>query len=207
VTNRILERGGPFRKVLGAGLFLALAGCSYLGEATSFDPDELHRSPGWIAVPEVPVVRQREAADCGTAALQMVLSYWKIPISESDLDRFCPALPGKGTRAGDLRDFARKEGLESYLIHGEWDDLRRELAKGHPVIVGLVKRHASGALTHYEVVVAVHPERGLVVTHDPAAGWQQNSLSGFRKEWDPAGYLTLVCFRGEHPPPHPGAPP
>ncbi|HLY75113.1 MAG TPA: cysteine peptidase family C39 domain-containing protein [Planctomycetota bacterium] len=179
---------------LGA-VFLVLAGCGYLGEAKDFDPAELASEPGWIAVSGVPVELQKRAEDCGTAALSMVFEYWRIPLEGVKSDALL--VPGKGTAARDLRDLGRKNGLESYLIHGEWSDLRNEVSRGHPVIVGLLKLGRSGLVTHYEVVVAIHPDRDLVVTHDPACGWRQNSRSGFQKEWDPAGYLTLVFY----PPP------
>ena len=181
---------------VGAALFTVL-GCAYTGEAKDFDPAELTASTGWISVPEVPLALQKSTEDCGTAALSMVLEYWRIPMTPEEWEASDLLLAGKGTRAGDLRDLARQKGLQAFLIHGRWEDLRTEVDRGHPVIVGLVKPANSGAVTHYEVVVAVHPERQIIVTHDPANGWRQNSLSGFQKEWDPAGYLTLVFFRGE----------
>ena len=181
---------------VGAALLSAL-GCAYTGEAKDFDPSELTASPGWISVPEVPLALQKSTEDCGTAALSMILDYWHIPMTPEEWESSDLLLAGKGSRARDLRDLARQKGLQAFLIHGRWEDLRNEVDRGHPVIVGLVKPANSGAVTHYEVVVAVHPERQIVVTHDPANGWRQNSVSGFRKEWDPAGYLTLVFFRGE----------
>jgi ABC-type bacteriocin/lantibiotic exporter with double-glycine peptidase domain len=181
---------------VGAALLSAL-GCAYTGEAKDFDPGELTTSPGWISVPEVPLEIQKSTEDCGTTALSMVLEYWRVAVSLEEWESSGLLLAGKGSRARDLRDLARQKGLQAFLIHGRWEDLRNEVDRGHPVIVGLVKPASSGAVTHYEVVVAVHPEREIVVTHDPANGRRQYPLSGFRKEWDPAGYLTLVFFRGE----------
>jgi len=181
---------------VGAALLSAL-GCAYTGESKDFDPGELTTSPGWISVPEVPLEIQKSTEDCGTTALSMVLEYWRVAVTLEEWESSGLLLAGKGSRARDLRDLARQKGLQAFLIHGRWEDLRNEVDRGHPVIVGLVKPASSGAVTHYEVVVAVHPEREIVVTHDPANGRRQYPLSGFRKEWDPAGYLTLVFFRGE----------
>lgn len=186
---------------IGSAAFLSALGCGYFGDATPFDPDELSRSPGWVAVPDVPLTLQKDTADCGLAAVSMVLAHWEIPVADGELEQSGLLVPGKGSTAKDLRDFARAKGLSAFLIHGCWDDLKNEIRKGHPVIVGLVKPSSSGLITHYEVVVALHPEREIVVTHDPAAGWQQNSFGGFRREWDPAGYLTLVVFRRKDPRP------
>ena len=185
------------RACLAALALAAPAGCAYRGEARDFDPAELDTGPGWVAATGVPLIRQKADEDCGVAALSMVLDYWKASLSEEALAESDLLIPGKGARAKDLRDLARTQGLQSFLVHGRWEDLLAEIGLGRPVIVGLVKPTRSGAQTHYEVVVALHPEREIVVTHDPAAGWRQNSRSGFLKEWDPAGYLTLVFFRGD----------
>lgn len=176
-----------------------LAGCSYLGTAESVDPRELTREAGWIVVPGVPLVLQQDDRDCGAAALSMVLSYWRVPTTIGDVTAGSPPPGGSGHKAGELRDYARGRGLDAYLIHGTPRDLQHELKRGRPLIAGLVKRHVSGPVTHYEVVVALHPERGLVATLDPSRGWQKNCLDGFREEWGPSGFLTLVVLPREGP--------
>lgn len=180
---------------------LIAVGCGYMGSAVPFDPKELDTTPGWIAVREVPVIRQCGDEDCGPAALAMIFAYWNVFLTRDDIAASGLLVPGKGASARDLRELARREGLHSFLFHGQWEDLQNEIAAGRPVLVGLVKRTGSGAVTHYEVVVAVHPEKRLVVTHDPAQGPRKNSFAGFRQEWYPAGYLTLVFSRPEFPEP------
>jgi ABC-type bacteriocin/lantibiotic exporter with double-glycine peptidase domain len=194
---------GIAKAILGIAL-LGAAGCSYRGEARPFDPQDLDQTPGWIAVRTVPVILQQEKTDCGAASLSMVLSHWNIGATLDEVVRQCTLVPERGIRAKDLRDYARSCGLQSYLIHGCWEDLGKEVGLDHPVIVGLVKSDGSNFVTHYEVVVAIHPELKSVVTLDPARGWSLNSMSGFCKEWEPAGFLTLVFFRGDPSQPQPG---
>lgn len=184
--------------------FLSAAGCSYFGEATAFDPQELDQTPGWLAVRTVPVILQQEKTDCGAASLSMVLAHWNVGTTLEDVVHRCPMIPGKGIRAKDLRDYAKSCGLESYLIHGCWEDLGREIGRGHPVIVGLVKPDGNSIMTHYEVVVAIHLESQSVVALDPARGWCRTSMGDFCKEWEPAGFLTLVFFPGDPPQPEAG---
>ena len=196
-----LRRATGLLGPMALALFAAAAsGCAGAGGSTEFDPEVLETQPGWIAVPDVPVALQKESVDCGRAALAMVLAHWDVSLDAAELVSAAPLVPGKGASAKDLRDFARKKGLEAYLIHGQVEDLRHELSDGHPVIVGLVKFAPSGVATHYEVVVALNPDQGIIVTHDPANGWRQNTIEGFRREWDPAGYLALVFVRREHQP-------
>lgn len=182
-------------RALLAGLFAAASGCmtvsTYAGSARPFDPKELEREAGWLAVRDVPVVRQKSEIDCGAAAIAMVVTYWTSEPSAGVLAELRPVRP-PGLEAGRLRDVARGRDLAAYLVSGQLVDLERELGAGRPVLVGLVKPQASGALTHYEVVVGFHRQKRLVVTLDPAEGWRQNDLAAFLEEWKPAANLALV---------------
>lgn len=172
-------------------LVLALAACSsYRGTARDISPAALEE-PGWVRVRGVAFLPQAAESDCGAAAIGMVVGYWTEAPPKEIAAGLQPA-PAEGIRAGRLRDFARARGLAAFVISGEVADLEHELAAGRPVLVGVVKPQRKGVLTHYEVVVALHRERRLVVTLDPAEGLRQNSLDGFLAEWQAAGRLALV---------------
>lgn len=179
------------------GLAAASSGCvsysTYTGSATAFAPAQLEREPGWLAVRDVPVVKQQSEIDCGAAAIAMVVTYWTTEPAARLLAELRPVRK-PGLEAGRLRDFARRRDLAAYLVSGQVADLERELAAGRPVLVGLVKPQRKGALTHYEVVVGFNRQRGIVVTLDPARGWRQNDLRGFLAEWKPAANLALVIL-------------
>ena len=182
----------PFVPVL---ISLAATGCSYLGTAEDADPAELRREAGWIAVRDIPVVLQQSEEDCGAATLAMALAYWEVPACLDTVLRNCPPKPDEGIKAGALRDYARSLGLQAFLFHGTFSDFEKELSRGRPVVVGLVKPHVNGGLTHFELVVGFHPAKQLGATLDPARGWRRNSAEGFLSEWEPAGRLTLVLMR------------
>ena len=174
---------------------LVLAGCStYLGGSRPVEPSEL-AAPGWIAVTNVPYIAQAEDLDCGAAALAMVLVHWQAVRGIEEVRAACPPNPEWGIEAGALRDFARKRGLEAYLIEGDFKVFEKELARGRPVLVGMFKRTLGGLVTHFEVVVGYHPDHKLVATLDPSLGVRVNDESGFTEEWGLAKRLTLVVFR------------
>jgi ABC-type bacteriocin/lantibiotic exporter with double-glycine peptidase domain len=176
----------------GLLLLAALAGCStYTGKARDFSPARLATEPGWIAARGVPLHRQRHEADCGASAVAMVIAHWTRGDPEAIAGELRPA-PERGLAAGRLRDHARRRGLAAFLVRGEVADLVREIGAGRPVLVGLVKPSGPRALTHYEVVVAVHRQRRLIVTLDPAEGWRENSVASFLDEWNPSGRLAMV---------------
>lgn len=182
-------------------LALAAAGCSsYSGKARDFSPARLSSEPGWLALRGVPFERQLEEADCGAAAIAMVIAYWTGGQPRAIAGALRPA-PERGIAAGRMRDLARGRGLAAFIVRGEMADLEREVAAGRPVVVGLVKPHGKRVLTHYEVVVGLHRGRKLVVTLDPARGWRENAVDAFLQEWAPSKRLALVVSaKDPHPP-------
>jgi ABC-type bacteriocin/lantibiotic exporter with double-glycine peptidase domain len=152
---------------------------------------------GWLLVPGVPLVTQRERADCGAAALAMVLQYWGLAVTRDQITAAHPPAGDdrRGLRAGELRDFSRARGLQAFVVEGGLDDISSELQRARPVIVGLGKPYGSERYAHYEVVVGLHRARRRILTLDPARGWRENSLEGFAAEWAPARRILLVVFR------------
>ncbi len=181
---------------------LAATGC-YAGTSRSITPHDVARDvaadPGWIIVGNVPLIRQRSDADCGSAAAAMVLTYWSDPITVDELDARDPTAAAHGWRAGQLRTLLRGRGFDAFVISGRLEDLTHEINQGRPVVVGVVKRYGGDrALAHYEVVVGVHPSRHRILTLDPADGWRENTLEGFDREWGPSDRTTLVVLPRAH---------
>lgn len=172
-------------------LLLTGSGCAVHG-SRSFDSHKLSAESGWVVATDVPLVRQRTENDCGAAALGMVFAHWKA-------EGFDPAAqPDERMKAGDMRDLAKAHGLQAFLVTSSIAEIETQLAKNRPLIVGLVKkRRGAASLTHYEVVVAFHPQEKRVVTLDPAHGWRQTSVENFLLEWEPTKRLALITF----PPP------
>jgi hypothetical protein len=132
-----------------------------------------------------------------SASLAMVLSYWypAVPAKQwalADSDR--------RLSAGELRDRAQERGLAAFVVEGTIEDIAYELQRKRPVIVGTVKPIGGNkGVSHYEVVVGIHPATKRIATLDPAAGWRQNTLPEFLKEWGPSGRLLLVVLPKEAP--------
>jgi ABC-type bacteriocin/lantibiotic exporter with double-glycine peptidase domain len=174
-------------------LLAATTGCrlSYTGGAKPVNAAQLDSS--WLRASATPVVKQKSQVDCGLAALAMVAGAWGQSWTVDDLRRDVK-MSAQGAKLGALRDAARARGLEAYVIAGKHEDLERELSKGRPVMLGLqLPFEQDRALHHYEVVVALNPRDGTVVTLDPATGkYLQRTKAVLEKEWKPVGYPTLV---------------
>jgi ABC-type bacteriocin/lantibiotic exporter with double-glycine peptidase domain len=176
-------------------LTLALVSCSacsaYTGAARPLRHDAFRQEPGWIFVRHVPLLRQAGDLDCGPTALAMVVDYYRPELRGSPL---LAAYPDRRASAGDLRDRARALGLHAFVVDGSPEDLAHELQSGRPVIVGMAKPTVQGAVSHFEVVIGIHPQSRRIATFDPAAGWRQNSLLDFMTEWQATGRVLLVVM-------------
>jgi ABC-type bacteriocin/lantibiotic exporter with double-glycine peptidase domain len=197
------------QSLLGAALLSAAlgafgaSGCaSYQGTAHPAKVERMTMEPGWVGVADVPEVRQNGNKDCGAAALSAVLDYWGKPVGRARIDSELRPEAGRGIRAGDLRDYARKQGFAAFAFYGNLQDVKRELELGRPVIVGTVKPYDDERVrAHYEVVVGYHPDKRLVMTMDPAHGFRQNTLDGFLAEWASTNWVTVVVMAPPSAPP------
>jgi ABC-type bacteriocin/lantibiotic exporter with double-glycine peptidase domain len=171
-----------------------LSACaSYRGSATDVNPKALELESGWLRLRDFPDVRQQGDKDCGAAALSSVLRYHGLSVSSREVEGELRPAPGQGLRAQALADFAKRRGLEAFVFNGSLDDVRYELARNRPLIVGVAKPRDTGDwLAHYEVVIGYHPRERRVLTFDPARGLRQNTLAGFMREWQPTRRVTLV---------------
>ncbi|MDQ3367142.1 MAG: cysteine peptidase family C39 domain-containing protein [Myxococcota bacterium] len=179
--------------ILVLGLLALTGGCrlSYTGGARPVDQSSLDAS--WLRAAQTPVVRQRSQSDCGLAALAMVAGAWGRTWTLDELSRELTPT-AKGVKLGALRDLARQRGLDAYAISGTHEDLRKELGKGRPVLLGLLLPYESDrALNHYEVAIAMDPRDGSVITLDPSSGkHMRRTRQVLEAEWKPGGYPTLV---------------
>jgi ABC-type bacteriocin/lantibiotic exporter with double-glycine peptidase domain len=183
----------PLPGRLALVLCLVASGCAS-SRVHSYSSPEAARADGWARVEDVAEIRQSSSQDCGAAALAMVLGHWGHRVTPDEIWAASAPPPGQGIRGDALRDFARGEGLEAFLVEGEPADLYREVGRDRPVLVGVVKRKGRRAYPHYEVVVGINRERQRILTLDPARGRRERSLERFTAEWAAAGRLTLVVF-------------
>jgi ABC-type bacteriocin/lantibiotic exporter with double-glycine peptidase domain len=183
------------RLVVLVGLIASCAS-PYRGGARAVHPTQL--GDQWLRAADTPIIKQKQQADCGLAALAMIGGAWGRSWTLDDLvHRY---KPGKqGIKLGVLRDVARERGLQAFAITATRKDLENELAKGRPVMLGLMLPHDRRSnRSHYEVAIALNKQDGTLITIDPATGeWMRRSPQVLDIEWKAAGYAALVVVADE----------
>jgi len=154
------------------------------------------KSGVWL---DVPFVKQ-EKNGCGAASIAMVMQYWlkqqQKPEADADpvaIQRDLYSKEGHGIYASDLEQYFQEHGFRVFAFQGAWDDLKRHLGQGRPLIVAL-KPATLNADLHYAVVAGIDWERGIVLVNDPAGRkLLKQERATFEKQWNAAGNWTLLA--------------
>jgi uncharacterized protein YvpB len=154
------------------------------------------RNGVWL---EVPYVKQSENG-CGSASISMVLQYWNAHgAATEDARTDVNAIQQKlyspkehGILASEVERYLKESGFRTFSIPGKWEDLREQLTKGRPVIVGLQPQSNKSPL-HFVVVTGVDWERPAIFVNDPARGkLLRIERADFEKAWRPVGNWMLL---------------
>jgi ABC-type bacteriocin/lantibiotic exporter with double-glycine peptidase domain len=157
---------------------------------------------------DVPFIKQ-EKNGCGAASIAMVMQYWQgqqspgsNPATEAAADAIQRALyseKARGIRASDMERYFQKHGFRTFAFAGNWDDLRRHLEKGRPLIVAL-KPMPSDNVLHYVVVAGLDPAQNVVLVNDAAQRklFKEDRRS-FEREWKAVGNWTLLAVPQAQP--------
>lgn len=154
--------------------------------------------PGvWLDVPFV----QQEKNGCGAASIAMVMQYWlrqqdkpETGADPAEIQRLLYSTEVHGIRASDVEKYFQERGFRTFVFQGSWDDLKRHLEKGRPLIVALKPAERNAEL-HYVVVAGLDWEQHIVMLNDPA---QRKLLKQdwptFEKQWTAVGKWTLLAL-------------
>lgn len=148
---------------------------------------------------DVPFVKQ-EKDGCGAASIAMVMQYWQkqaggdVRASDAALIQQALYSPhAHGIYASDMERYFQQHGFRAFAFAGTWDDLRRHLEKGRPLIAAL-KPSPGESTRHYVVVVGLDSQQNIVLVNDAAQRkLLKEDRSSFEKEWSALGRWTLLA--------------
>jgi ABC-type bacteriocin/lantibiotic exporter with double-glycine peptidase domain len=159
-------------------------------------PRRVLSDPAWTVVPTVKLVAAQDDNDCGAAALETVVAYWKpgLDTVEFRTNAVRSSHPADGFEAGQLQILARRQGLNAFLIEAKMEDLVYEIRRGRPVIIGVVTTRLGRPYGHYEVVTGVTQAGDRVLVADPRGAWRQVDIGTLTAQWRPSRQLALIIF-------------
>jgi peptidase C39-like protein/tetratricopeptide repeat protein len=182
------------RFLIWAGLVcLAWTGC-----ATTPPKVELPASleiPRNIELTEVPFHPQGEY-QCGPASLAMTLGWSGVVITPDQLKPEVYTASRQGSLPPDMIGAARRHGRVAYPIN-RIEDILREVADGHPVIVLQRLRSLLQASWHYAVVIGYDLDQHEIILHSGVTAREVLSIDEFVNTWQPWGHWGILTLSPE----------
>lgn len=164
----------------------ALTACA--GPALLAPPD----LPARVEIADVPFHAQEEFY-CGPAALAMVLGWSGLAVDQDELAA-AVFTPGRtGTLEHDLVAAARRHDRLAVPVT-TLDDLLREVAAGHPVLVLQNLAFAWYPQWHYAVVVGYDRPAGELILHSGLEARRTVPIATFARTWERAERWALVVL-------------
>lgn len=154
-------------------------------------PDDL---PARVELSQVPFFPQ-EDYECGPAALAMAANAAGVNVTPDVLvDQVY--LPGrKGSLQPEMLAATRRQGLLAYPLQPRIEDLLREVAAGHPVLVFQNLAFQVYPVWHYAVVIGYDRERHVLLLHSGRTPRMDISLFAFERTWARGHYWAMLALK------------
>lgn len=176
---------------------LRIAMCAFVG-ASVFSVSHADTASGVML--DVPFIAQPKNG-CGAASIAMVMQYWwhggaaagSARANVRVIQHALYSRKAKGILASAMQRYFDDAGYRTFAISGRWSDLRENIQKGRPLIVGLAPEGPHEPL-HYVVVAGIDWENEWVFVNDPARRkLLKMSRADFEKEWAATKDWTLLA--------------
>lgn len=172
-----------------------LAGCASATPQSDRLLSQTLKIPAEVKIENVPFVEQ-SANYCGPATLSMALQWAGRPVS---LQEVAPQLytPGlHGTLQADMITASRRQGMIAVPLEG-MENLLREVAAGHPVIVFENLSVSWLPQWHYAIVFGYDLPAQKIWMHSGPEAFKKWDLRKFERSWSLGQYWGLVVLPPE----------
>ena len=155
--------------------------------ALSLSPDKATAAgsalPQQTELTNVPFFAQ-EDYQCGPAALAMALGWSGLSVQPAALVEQVYSPARKGSLPSVMITAARRHGRVAYPVDG-FENMLREVAAGHPVIVLQDLGTSLGAYWHFAVVTGYDTARGRILLHSGTQAREEMTIRQFKRAWQP----------------------
>lgn len=162
------------------------------GEALLIQSFTISSSAPSSYISGVPYDSQETNTWCGPATLQMVLGYYGVQKSQSEIAASVYNQDNKTTYTNSMQVYPQQLGFNSTMSTGSIEALKQDIQNGIPTIV-LQRVSDSDSEGHYRVVVGYDDLEGVFITDDPGQSANYNITYGdFVALWNNISASTTV---------------
>lgn len=149
--------------------------------------------PPRVELTDVPFHPQAEY-QCGPAALATVLNHAGVATPPEALVRQVYLPAREGSLQAEMLATTRRHGLVAYRLAPRLEDVLREIASGHPVVVLQNLAFAFAPLWHYAVAVGYDLPREEIVLRSGTTRRLVTTLANFERTWARSEYWAMTAL-------------
>jgi tetratricopeptide (TPR) repeat protein len=193
MSRRLLGFKNPVLTGFFVWVVLVLGGCAtpQVSSLRASWPTDL---PLKIELTQVPFFAQ-EDFECGPAALAMVAQAAGVKVTPEALVSQVYLLGRKGSLQPEMLAATRRQGLMAYPLKPAIEDVLREVAAGHPVLVFQNLAFPVYPVWHYAVVVGFDREQQVFRMHSGRTERMDISWSAFERTWARGQYWAMLALK------------
>jgi tetratricopeptide (TPR) repeat protein len=193
MSRRLLGFKNPVLTGFFVWVLLVLGGCA-TPQVSSLQARWPANLPLKAELTQVPFFAQ-EDFECGPAALAMVAQAAGVKLTPDALVSQV-YLPGrKGSLQPEMLAATRRQGLMAYPLKPAIEDVLREVAAGHPVLVFQNLAFPVYPVWHYAVVVGFDREQQLLWLHSGRTERMEISWPAFERTWARGQYWAMLALK------------
>lgn len=144
-------------------------------------------------------LKQKGPSLCSVTCLSSVCRYWGVEKDPHDIQKSLGKMPEGGYTLRQLRDWAREQGLQAFVVKGSMAKLKSHTDKGRPIIV----TYKTGKHSNHSIVARSVAGDAYIYAMDPKSG-KMVKLAGdkFLPKWTALENPMLVIARSSEPAEH-----
>lgn len=193
MSRRLLGIENPVLTGFFVWVVLLLVGCA-TPQVSSLQARWPVDMPLKVELKQVPFFAQ-EDYECGPAALAMVAQAAGVKVTPEALVSQV-YLPGRqGSLQPEMLAATRRQGLMAYPLKPAIEDVLREVAAGHPVLVFQNLSLPVYPVWHYAVVVGFDRNQQLLRLHSGRTERMEISWSAFERTWARGQYWAMLALK------------
>ncbi len=171
---------------------LLLGGCATPQMVTLGDnwPVDLASSVELSSIPFFP----QEDFECGPAALAMVAAAAGVKVLPEALVEQVYLPARKGSLQVEMMAAGRRQGLLAYPLRPRLEDLLREVAAGHPVLVFQNLAFSFYPVWHYAVVIGFDRKHNILLLRSGRTERLEMSTFTFERTWSRGQYWSMLAL-------------
>ena len=148
--------------------------------------------PRKIELTEVPFYPQGEY-QCGPASLAMTLNWSGVAITPDQLKPEVYTPSRQGSLPPDMIGASRRHGRIAYPVN-TIENILKEVANGHPVIVLQKLTSLFRESWHYAVVIGYDLDQRTIILHSGVKAREVLDVDAFASTWQPSGHWGILTL-------------